>query len=322
MYQLIDLNPTTYQSNFLHTGERDWMETNCYVDIWIELLNALGFNPVAALPFTLGIDFEGDQWTFFKFPLGDLYELYGLDVQEMAVWKPLTHHIEEQLSNKKPILVELDSYHLPDTKGSAYQSEHVKSTVAITMFDLKNEKMGYFHGQGYYQLDGIDFQNIFYLAGNDSPERLPPYVEIVKQRKILFPNDQDLVNTSLGLLKKQVKLMPETNPFLPFKNRFEKDFDLLIQSDINAFHQYSFATFRQFGACYELASNYFTWLESHGVDSFQTARKALKSISEISKAYQFQLARAIVRKRSLDFSPIEQMSEHWQNAYDHLCKHV
>ena len=49
--------------------ERAWAETNCYVDLWVELLHALGHDPIAALPFTLAIDFEGDQWTFFKFPL-------------------------------------------------------------------------------------------------------------------------------------------------------------------------------------------------------------------------------------------------------------
>ena len=27
---------------------------------------------MAALPFTLTVDLEGDQWTFFKFPLADL----------------------------------------------------------------------------------------------------------------------------------------------------------------------------------------------------------------------------------------------------------
>ena len=66
-------------------------------DLWIELLHALGLDPVAALPFTLAIDFEGDQWTFFKFPLADLYDLYGLDVQELAIWRPLVDHVEEQV---------------------------------------------------------------------------------------------------------------------------------------------------------------------------------------------------------------------------------
>ena len=84
--RVLTLDPTSYQRHRLHTQERNWAETNCYVDLWIELLHAWGFEPLAAMPFTLAIDFEGDQWTFFKFPLADLWELDGLDVQELAIW--------------------------------------------------------------------------------------------------------------------------------------------------------------------------------------------------------------------------------------------
>src|SRR5580698_7149173 len=115
------LDPADYRRHAIHAQERQWAETNCYVDVWIELLHAWGYDPIAALPFTLSIDFEGDQWTFFKFPLADLYDLYGLDVQELAIWRPLTSHIEEQVAMGRPVLVELDSYHLPDTAGSAYR---------------------------------------------------------------------------------------------------------------------------------------------------------------------------------------------------------
>ena len=37
----------------LHQGERVWLETNCYVDLWIELLHDFGFDPRAALGFTV-----------------------------------------------------------------------------------------------------------------------------------------------------------------------------------------------------------------------------------------------------------------------------
>ena len=79
--------------------DRVWVETNCYVDLWIELLHALGLDCAPALAFTLSVDFEGDQWQFFKFPLEDLRTLYGLDVAEMNPWRGLEHHIEEQLDD-------------------------------------------------------------------------------------------------------------------------------------------------------------------------------------------------------------------------------
>src|SRR3954471_17599329 len=159
--QVFSLDPQNYSRHAIHATERKWAETNCYVDVWVELLHAWGFEPVAALPFTLALDFEGDQWTFFKFPHGDLSQLYGLDVQELAIWRPLVRHVEEQVTRGRPVLVELDSFYLPDTAGTAYRREHVKSTVAVNALDTAEQRLGYFHGQGYYQLHGADFVNVF-----------------------------------------------------------------------------------------------------------------------------------------------------------------
>src|SRR2546423_14347916 len=167
--QILPLDASQYQRHRIHVEERSWPETNCYVDVWIELLHAWGLEPIAALPFTLAIDFEGDQWTFFKFPHADLHELYGLDVHELAIWRPLVRHVEEQLTLGRPVLVELDSYYLPDTAGTAYRRQHVKSTVAVMEIDVQNHRMGYFHNQGYYHLHGPDFAALFGLQGTVDP---------------------------------------------------------------------------------------------------------------------------------------------------------
>ena len=93
MKQIVPLDPATYRRHAIHGDNRTWAETNCYSDVIIELLHGLGHEPIAALPFTLAIDFEGDQWTFFKFPDSDLYELYGLDIHELNPWRTLVQHI-------------------------------------------------------------------------------------------------------------------------------------------------------------------------------------------------------------------------------------
>ncbi len=312
MRQILPLDPETYQRHRIHTQERDWAETNCYVDIWIEQLHAMGFEPVAAMAFTLAIDFEGDQWTFFKFPLSDLYALYGLDVQELAVWRGLTEHIEEQVGLGRPVLVELDSFYLPDTAGMAYQLAHVKSTVSVNEIDIDARHLGYFHGQGYYHLDGDDFASVFYLDSAPDPARLPPYVEIVKQRE--RPTADQAFEISKTLLRRQLSMAPQTNPFDTFLERFRIDFDWLRTRDLEVFHQYSFATLRQFGACYELAANYLQWLSRHGEPDLDEIVTSVKSISETAKIYQFQLARAMSRGRDLDLSPVENMREQWDAA--------
>lgn len=311
-------DPETYQRHLIHSQERDWAETNCYVDVLIELLHGWGFDPVATLPFTLAIDFEGDQWTFFKFPDSDLRELYGLDVQELAVWRPLVTQIEEQVKRGRPVLVELDSYFLPDTAGTAYQREHVKSTVAIIDIDVAAQRLGYFHGQGYYHLHGDDFSKVLRMSGTLIPEMLPPYFEIVKRRTSGGLWGWDLVEGSLDLLQRQLRDLPESNPFEKFKPRFGADLEWLYQAPLEVFHQYSFATLRQFGACYELAATYINWLQEHEVTGLEEAHAALARLSSSAKTLQFQLARAIVRKKPLDLAVIDDMAATWSRAMESL----
>ena len=312
------LDPTTYQRHAIHSQERQWAETNCYVDVWIELLHAWGFEPIAALPFTLTADFEGDQWTFFKFPHADLYQLFGLEIQELMIWRSLVKHIEEQVSLGRPILVELDSFYLPDTAGTAYQREHVKSTVAIIDIDTANQRMGYFHGQGYYHLSGADYVNVLHLSGVPHPSVLPPYVEIVKRHEIAPPTEEALTQTSVERLQSELQKLPDANPFEKFKPRFETDLQWLAGEPLETFHQYSFATLRQFGACYELSATYLKWLQGRGIAGLETSIGVFDGLSSGAKTMQFQLARAMARKRTLDLSPIDQMASQWQLATDDL----
>ncbi len=318
MQQIIKLDPSNYPRHRIHTQERDWAETNCYVDIWIELLHSLGHEPIAAMPYTLAIDFEGDQWTFFKFPLVDIYNLYGIDVQELQIWQPLTKHIEEQVTLGRPVLVELDSFFLPDTAGMAYKIAHVKSTVAVVEFDLENNHMGYFHGQGYYHLDGDDFIDVFKLRDEPDPAILSPYVEIAKLRQSEKASSDKILATSLMALKKQLSLLPTNNPFHNFKIKFESDVKWLRNEGLEAFHQYSFATLRQFGACYELATNYLSWLTEQGETDLKDVTQKIKSLSETAKVYQFQLARVISRGKELDLEPIDSMALNWEEAMNSL----
>jgi hypothetical protein len=97
------LDPARYSRSILHAESCVWVEKNCYVDIWIEVIHALGLEPRAILPFVAAIDFEGDQWTFFKPPHGELADLYGIDVQELNVWRPLLEHALEHLAAGKLI---------------------------------------------------------------------------------------------------------------------------------------------------------------------------------------------------------------------------
>ena len=318
MKQILALDPQTYQRHLIHGEGRTWAETNCYVDVWIETMHAFGYEPIAALPFTFAIDFEGDQWTFFKFPLLDLYDLYGIDVQELAIWRPLESHIEEQVGRGRPVLVELDSFYLPDTHGTAYKFAHVKSTVAVIEIDPVRRHMGYFHNQGYYHVDGEDYLDLLRLRSTADPAILPPYVEFVKFHPAMNISGRPLVDRSLKILKKQLALIPESNPFPSFKTRMQADLQWLMSEPIDTFHLYSFATLRQFGACYELSSTYLRWLMQQGETGLEDITRAFTEISDSAKAMQFQLARAMARKKPLDLAMLDNMAESWQRGTSSL----
>ena len=99
----ISASPRGYESQFSHAGERIWPpETNCYLDLWIETLHALGLDPVPAFACALSADHDGLQWTFLKQQLEDLRWLYGLEVTEEIVWLPLLETVSIDAPGRIP----------------------------------------------------------------------------------------------------------------------------------------------------------------------------------------------------------------------------
>ncbi len=313
------LDAASYRRHAIHGEARVWAETNCYTDLLVELVHGLGFEPTAMLAFTLAVDFEGDQWTFFKPPPADLEVLYGFDIQELAIWRPLAEHVAEQVERGHPVLVELDSWYLPDTAGTAYRTTHTKTTVGVNEIDLERERLGYFHNAGYHALEGDDFRAIFQLDGLAHERMLPPYVEYVRWRPgFVPPRGPELVEASLPLLRRHLARVPEDNPFPRFKQRFARDLEWLMGADIARFHTYSFANLRQYGACFELGETYLRWLRSRGVAGVEAPALALRNIAETAKAFQFQLARAMARRKPLDLTPLDAMAAQWDLAVSSL----
>jgi hypothetical protein len=313
------LDPATYRRHALHGEDRTWAETNCYTDLVIELAHGLGFEPLAMLAFTLAIDFEGDQWTFFKPPAADLHELYGFDLQELAIWRPLVEHVAEQVEAGRPVLVELDSWFLPDTAGTAYRLAHTKTTVGVNEIDVARARLGYFHNAGYFALEGEDFREVFQLDGAPHERVLPPYVEYVKWRaNFTPPRGAQLAEASRPLLARHLARAPRDNPFPRFRARLERDLEGLMRAGIERFHVYSFANLRQYGACFELGESYLRWLGSHGVAGVETPALALRDIAETAKRLQFQLARSMSRGKPLDLAPIDAMAAQWALAMGEL----
>ena len=202
----------------LHSEAMIWPEKNCYADLWIGLLHGLRLDPHAMLPFVFGIDFEGDQWTFFKPVLDELYLLYGLDVQELNVWQPLLTHAQEHLAAGKLISTEADAFWLPDTAGTDYRHQHSKTTIVLNHLDVERQQLGYFHNAGYYLLEGEDFAQTFRLnpqgqprsanGGDEDPAFLPLYAEFIRTDRLQRHSAGELAALALPLLRKHLARRP------------------------------------------------------------------------------------------------------------------
>lgn len=308
--RVFGLDPSAHRPHALHeAGDgagRAFVETNCFVDLWIELLHGLDLEPRAALPFAIRTDLEGDQFTFFKFPFADLEALWGIEIFELDVWHRLVDHVAAEVALGRPVVVEVDAFHLPDTSATTYRTGHVKTSIAVMAMDVAAEKLGYFHNAGYYTLEGDDFRGIFRLdearfgktvySGSDY---LAPYVEVVRVDAIERPDASELRERSLRLLAKHTKRLPRENPITRYSARFARDLAWLVDparkseaSDpMASYHAYSFATLRQLGASFELAASYFDWVGSASA-SFAAEREACAAIASGAKTFQFKLARA------------------------------
>lgn len=319
MLRLRELDPASYRRHWLHGDDRDWNETNCYVDLWIEALHAFGLDPVAAAPFTLSVDFEGDQWAFFKYPPEDLRALYGLDVAEMNVWRPLELHVAEQLGMGRLVVPEVDAWWLPDTTGTSYRAEHVKTSIAVQMIDPESRRLGYFHGSGYHELAGEDYAGLFRLDREVSPGILPPYVETVKLDRVRPPDD-DLADRVEALVRDHLGRRPSTNPVTRFERRLSADLPWLASQDLATYHLYAFATCRQMGAAAQLASALVRWLaERTGDGSLDKPAEAWATIASGAKSLQFTLAR-LVRGRSADTGELfRELAVAWDVALETLA---
>jgi len=313
------LDPAHYRRHAIHGEDRGWAETNCYTDVMVEMVHSAGHEPEAMLAFTLAIDFEGDQWTFFKPRANELADLYGLEVQELALWRPLADHFVEQVEAGRVILAEVDSFYLPDTAGTAYRATHTKTTIGVNAIDVAGKRLAYFHNAGYFLLEGEDFDEVLQTAGAPHARVLPPYVEFVKTRRDFSPpRGEALTRLCLEILARQLRAGPRDNPFPRFKARMAADLSWLLQSDLERFHAYSFATLRQFGACYELAATHLDWLAARGSPELAAPAGALREIAAEAKATQFQLARSMARRKPLELQPIDRMGSLWQRAYEPL----
>ena len=315
---VLGLDAATYQTSALHGQDRIWVETNCYVDLWIELLHALGLPPQAGAAFCLSIDFDDDQFSFFKYPLEDLRALWNISVAEMNPWRPLDEHLEIQLAKGRLLTVEVDAWFLPDTAGVSFQQEHTKTTVAIQMLDRSAKRLGYFHNRGYYEIDG---DNYLGALGLSDPGGFVPYTELIKLDRMRRPEMSELKDLVVHLVRAHLERRPSENIIAKYRRQFDDDLAWLAQENGRQFHAYAFATVRQLGAAAELAASLLAWLSGCGEAGLQEATDHLMTVASTAKSMQFKVARAAAGKAVCFDDLFDRLDTSWAHGLGILEAH-
>lgn len=292
----------------------DWPETNCYLDLWIELLLAWRLEPAAVLGFAASTQFEGDQFTFGRPSHDDLMHLHGVSVHELTIYRPLLDHIAAQQAQGATVLAEVDAYHLPDTRGTTYGEQHAKTTLAVLHHDPAAGRLDYIHNRGRGSLAGADLPGALGAQG-----MLPPYVELARRGGPALPGPA-LAAAARDALAARLRRRPDGNPVSAFRASLARDGARLAAGGTAGFHPYAFATYRMLGVTFQTLGQMAGWLRDAGDAGLDGVIEACRAGSAAAKAEQFRAARAVARGRPPEpGEPLDRAEAAWDTALQGLA---
>jgi hypothetical protein len=254
------------------------------------------------MSFTVGLDYEGDQFTFYKIPPGDLELLYDVQLLELSIFDDLEQHVAEQVKRDRIVLVEEDGFYLPDTKGITYHTAHKKTTIGVNSIDPSSGTLTYFHNDIFGTLEGDDYQHVMYKV---DPPVLFPYTEFIKRHGRLDRSEREYKHTALTLLEKHMFRLPRTSPVAAFRGAFAGHVQKL---NAVSFHEFAFNHFRMFGSNFEYLGSFLEWLTG-------TASDECTQLAKISKLMQFKTLRMVARGK---FDPLDEQFDQLEENYAQL----
>jgi hypothetical protein len=303
-----------YTPHRLHARDRTYAASGCYIDLVIELLHWRGLDPLAMLGSLVRLEWEGGGFTYLKPRFEDLDILYGVDVHELLLYKPLPEHIAEQFAHGHFVLFEADTFYLPDMAGIAYHAEHAKGAVLATSIDLAAERMRYFHGTGHHEVDGEDYRGVFHALPHFTDDVVDHYAELVVFRRCPGATDSERLRGLAGeLLVRHAARRPEQNPFLAWGESLGADLERLAALEREPTQGYAFVSARMAGSTSELLADHLEWLLGPAGAAPATP---LRRISEGCRTMTFRLS----RRRPFDYAPaIEGLAADWAESMDALA---
>ena len=280
----------------LHGEDAVWPETNCALDVWIQLLRLRGNAPEPAMVCAFDADCLADHWVMLKPDLGDLRRLYGIQVTEFVAWKPIAEHILDHLARGAHLTLETDAWWLPDAAGTSYRSAHVKTSIVPLAIDIVGRRLDYLHNAGRFTAAGDDFDGVLARAGAETAVPLP-YLELISPAA---PVGASIRCTATALLGEHLARRPADNPVDRLTAAVLREQERIRSLGPSYFHGYAFVTLRQLGTTGQVAAGFLSWLGPDDV-MLKAAAGHFTRVAELAKSAQFALARSSWgRKASVD----------------------
>lgn len=286
------LTPENYRSHPLHGEGSDAPRGTRHADPWIAFVHTLGLEPLALLASTVAADFEDDQWTACPPLAPELRALYGIDVRELAVWRPFLDHAREHLAGGKLIHAEVDARGLPDARDSG-DRRHASTCILMAELDEARERLGYFHGAGYFELQGADFRRLFRLDVPPDPAAMPPAAQLVRLDRLARKDPAELADESFELLRRHFAWRPRRNPFSRFAARLAKDLPGLRDQGPDNWGRWSAASVSPAGSAFGLLAAHLRWLATQNYPELDEPAQRFDAIGAACAALLLKGDRAV-----------------------------
>lgn len=301
----------------LQWQDRIWPETNRFTDVWIGVLAALRLEPAACLAYTLVVDFLDDQWTQFRPSHDDLYALYGIEVQTFQLWRPLTEHLQDQLSAGRLVIVDVPTRGLPDGAGGLLHPRCATETIVINEMDAKGERLGFFHRTDYRVLQGAEYRRLLHPESAPEAETLVGRAEVINLHSMVRRPPETLRHLSHQLLEKYLQRVPTRHPLRRWKRRFARDVTPLLAGGSTHYQHWAEAGPHQMGAAFELAACYLVWIAGGGSGSAHLiqAADAFRQLSVLARSLVLKGARAVESGQAFqEYDLVDRMVRHWSRG--------
>jgi hypothetical protein len=305
----------------LPVQDRIWPETNRYTDVWLSVLSALRLDPVACLPYTLAVDFLDDQWTQVRPSHDDLYLLYGIEVQTLTLWRPLTDHLQEQLGAGRLVIVDVPARGLPDGAGGLLHPRRATETIVVNEIDVQQERLGFFHRTDYRVVQGAAYRQLLHPESGPDTDTLVGRAEVINLHNLVRRPSDTLRHLSHQLLEKYLGRVPTRHPLRRWKRRFTHEVMPLLSGGPTHYQHWADAGPHQLGAAFELASVYLLWIGggTGGTAHLMQAADAFRQLSVLARTLLLKGARAVVSGQPFnEHDLIERMTRHWSKGMQWL----